>query len=520
MMKKINYIYQILLVAFIFGLASCDDWFDIRPESETILEDYWRDESDVKSAVAACYRGMIEGGFVDRLLVWGEVRSDNVIAGTKIDDNSNIDVNHILGLMLNSTNAYTSWYEFYRVINYCNTVILYAEDAWARDPNFSEGQLRSYIAEVKGIRALCYFTLVRAFRDIPFSTEPIFDDSKPFEVAQAEPDSVVNFLIQDLKGIENAAASGFDRIEYDHGRITRKAIYALIADMALWLSDYETCIEYCDKIFAEAGSRLRLEPSSTYSENLFFYQSVSSEIIFNLQFTTFSNNPVTSMYMEKLSSFDFMKSGLFGVASATDLKDLRGMDFFRPIADATGVFPIIKYVGRRISRPGSTSVSASDYSSGYSCWQWIFYRLADIYLMKAEALVERNSGNDLQEAFDLVSVTFSRANPELAEGAFDISSYDSQGAMRNLVFDERQREFMFEGKRYFDLLRRMKREGSTTNITNYLLPKYGKLNNGTILGKIGDKDALYMPINENEMKVNPLLKQNPFYYISSDISKN
>ena len=516
MMKKINYIYQILLVAFIFGLTSCDDWFDIRPQSETILEDYWRDESDVKSAVASCYRGMIEGGFVDRLLVWGEVRSDNVIAGPKIGDSA--DMGRILSLMLNTTNSYTSWFDFYRVINYCNTIILYAEDAWKRDPNFSEGQLRSYIAEVKGIRALCYFTLIRAFRDIPFSTEPIFDDSHSFELAQDDPDSVIKFLIQDLKGVEDTAPSGFDKVEYDQGRITRKAILALIADMALWVSDYETCIEYCDKILAEAGSRLRLEPSSTYYRNLFGL-STSSEIIFNLQFTTFPNDPVRSAYQEKLSSFDFMKSGLFGVTDAKDLKDLRGMDFFRPIADASGVFPIVKYVGVRTARPGSTSISTNDYSLN-SCYSWIFYRLADVYLMRAEALVERNSGNDLQEAFDMVSITFKRANPELVDGTFAFSSYESQGAMRNLVFDERQREFLFEGKRYFDLLRRMKREGSTTNITNYLLPKYGNLNDGTVLGKIGDKDALYMPINEDEMKVNTLLIQNPFYFISSDISRN
>jgi hypothetical protein len=93
--------------------------------------------------------------------------------------------------------------------------------------------------------------------------------------------------------------------------------------------------------------------------------------------------------------------------------------------------------------------------------------------------------------------------------------------MRELVFDERQREFLFEGKRYFDLLRRIKRSGNvSTIVTQYLIRKYASLDQATVRSKINDKDALYMPVNENELKVNTLLKQNPFYIMSSDIDKN
>ena len=74
-------------------------------------------------------------------------------------------------------------------------------------------------------------------------------------------------------------------------------------------------------------------------------------------------------------------------------------------------------------------------------------------MMLREALVE--IGTDLQGALDLVSKTFDRANPDLGSGSLSISNYNTQSAMRNLVFDERQREFLFEGKRYFDLLRRI-----------------------------------------------------------------
>ena len=95
--------------------------------------------------------------------------------------------------------------------------------------------------------------------------------------------------------------------------------------------------------------------------------------------------------------------------------------------------------------------------------------------------------------------------------------------MRSLVFNERQREFLFEGKRYFDLVRRMRREGTPTQvITNYLINKYVAMNldRNTVMSKLNDVDAIYMPINSEELRVNTLLKQNRFYEISSDISKN
>jgi hypothetical protein len=384
-----------------------------------------------------------------------------------------------------------------------------------KDPNFTTAQLNAYLSEVKTLRAWCYFTLVRTFRDIPFSTDPVFDDSHSFEMEQSDPDKIIQFLIDDLKAIENAAVAEFDNPAYDKGRITRKAVWTVIADMALWLNDYQTAIDYSDKVLATVGNKLGLESSTDYNMKLFFGSGLSAkETIFDLIFAgNFSNAPVNSMYETKLSAFDFAKTTLFGTT------DLRAKDFYCPVVQSD-LFLIKKYVGMRTIRPGSNLIAITDYFS-QSCRQWIFYRLADVYLLKAEALVERNQGSDLQDAFQLVSAIYERANPELGENALNSGSYASQEAMRELVFDERQREFLFEGKRYYDLLRRIKREGSATNIVDqYLVRKYPHVDQATVRSKINDKNAVYMPINENELKVNTLLKQNPFYVVSSDINKN
>ena len=130
------------------------------------------------------------------------------------------------------------------------------------------------------------------------------------------------------------------------------------------------------------------------------------------------------------------------------------------------------------------------------------------------------AGTDLGEAFRLASLTYDRANPDLGTGSLNQAEYASQTAVLNFIFDERQREFMFEGKRYFDIIRRINHHRSDfRNIVNsYLLPKYADLDQSTVSSKLSAYDALFMPINDTEMRANLLLKQNPFYATSSDIN--
>lgn len=516
-MNTKKYILSITMTALLGGtFTSCEDWFNIHPKSETIFEDFWKDESDVLSVVGSCYRGMNEAGFIERLIVWSEVRSDNVKAGKEVTE----AINNILNINLNSSNGYTSWGEYYSVINYCNTVIKFAPGVEAKDPNFKREDLDVYIAEAKGVRALCYFILLRTFRDIPLITEPYADDSMPFEVHQENPDHLLDFLIEDLKSVENQAADEkkWNNLLYAKGRITKNAIRALLADMYLWKNEYKNCITYCDKVLNNLG-QLQLEKSRAYNDAVFF-RGNSTESIFELQFSlnSIANYAVNEMYgitggrdgrKRQLAPYNFetITPAFFKVT------DLRGKDAFFSNSNTSFV---AKYVAYRTETSSST-VREYDYIYDTETANWIFYRLPDIYLMKAEALVEL--GTDMESALALVSKTFDRANPDLGTGSLKIADYNTPDKIRNLVFDERQKEFLFEGKRYFDLLRRIRREGEKpANVVNaYLLKKYDKLDNTTTMSKLSEINAFYMPINADELKANDALKQNPFYVTSSNI---
>lgn len=516
-------IYHILIALMIGGgsictLTSCEDWFNLKPQTELVGEDFWQSKQDVESALAACYRALLEPEAMERLIVWGEVRSDNVLAGM----NPGGDLSYMLSANIDASNGYTQWSPLYRVINYCNTVLENAPKVQQQDPNFKTGELRAYEAEAMTLRALCYFYLVRTFGDVPFTTQAYSDDTRPFQLAQTDGDTILRQLLTELETIkDNYAKAVYSTTSDTKGRVTQKALWTLMADMYLWLGDYDQCIAMCDRVLQPGVNPLFLEPSARYNQQVFGIGN-SSESIFELQFDNYvPNYVVCEMYGTEggrtsanyLSSLDFKKYNLF------ENSDVRQYDALWSNTSAAFI-PIKKYVAYR-KESTSAQVLQSDYVTNQNTQNWIVYRLSDVYLMKAEALVERNAAGDLEAALALVSYSYDRANPSKGSGTLQLSRYNSQELMRDLVFDERQREFLFEGKRYFDILRRIRRTGDLNNVVStYLLRKYESQDQATVLTRLNTLNALYLPIHRDELKVNKLLKQNPFYATSSDIEKN
>ena len=179
------------------------------------------------------------------------------------------------------------------------------------------------------------------------------------------------------------------------------------------------------------------------------------------------------------------------------------------------------------------------YFSAENQVNWIIYRISDVMLMKAEALSLRGAGADLEEAFKLVKAIYDRSQTfyyyeyegdlELdgpGEAAKDeiAEKTDSEGMLK-LVLEERQREFAFEGKRWFDLVRYAlftSVDGTTDKLfsdTNMLAYKYAS-NKEQYGAKMGTISSLFYPIAEREMNTNPLLVQNEAYKTQDKYEKN
>lgn len=255
-----------LLIAVI---ASCSDFLTIYPTNSVVLENYWKEKNDVEAMVSNCYRSMSQLNFLEKFIVWGEIRSDNVIGGPTINNNENTGLRDINEANIYSTNGYCSWADYYNVINNCNIVLKFAPEVMELDPDYTEGDYKVHKGEMLAIRALCHFCLLRTFRDIPLLTEAMIDDSQNLYQEQVSPQAALDCILTDLFEAENLVmkSGNYIKDEENRGRMTRDAVRAMIADALLWkgafaqyeaptdtatyVEYYTQCAEYCDMIIDE-----------------------------------------------------------------------------------------------------------------------------------------------------------------------------------------------------------------------------------------------------------------------------
>ena len=201
-MKRIHY-YIICAFSAICGFSSCSDFLEIKPQNEIILEDFWNEKADVEAVIAGCYAAMQEEAVIKRMMVWGEFRSDNIGPGSNVQSDGSLE--KLLKENIDAKNNYTTWKDFYNIINRCNTVIKYAPGVSAADPSYTESELQANIAEMVALRSLSYFYLIRAFRDVPFSRVAYIDDSQTMDLPATKFDNVLDSLIDDLESVQNSA---------------------------------------------------------------------------------------------------------------------------------------------------------------------------------------------------------------------------------------------------------------------------------------------------------------------------
>jgi hypothetical protein len=134
---------------------------------------------------------------------------------------------------------------------------------------------------------------------------------------------------------------------------------------------------------------------------------------------------------------------------------------------------------------------------------WIIYRYAEVMLMRAEACIELDR---FDEANEMITETMLRAN-------MPYTGETDKTLIRQALLDERGREFLFEGKRWFDMLRAAKRNGfEDKNIIIEMILSGADIKQQAILKtRVFDTLSYYLPVPERELTFNQNLVQNPFY---------
>ena len=580
--------YILGALALTLGLTSCGDFLDVKPRDIITLENFWNEKSDIESVIAGCYTLMAEEEITARMMIWGEFRSENVNIADETKDPS---LTLALKEGINATNWYTNWRAFYNVINRCNTAIYYANEVASKDPSYTVSEVSAHIAEATAIRSLMYWYLIRTFRNVPYTEEAFLDDTQEFAIPVSSFDDVLAKLIASLEAVKDNAVSSYPEVSdenslknyYNTGRITRWAIYAMLADMYLWQQNYDKCIEYSQAIIDYKREKIKEDKNYNLSDfdkfggypiiptrsrentygNAFtqiFIRGNSIESIFELNYiktgnaqNSPSNVPASNFYGNADRSAFVTYSSYVGLDESQGTYrvydshnkglDARGYENFfsnwtpAMVRKFTASYPgpvQITFTTASVDNIMKGILTSLPYSTGkdyasYNKSNWIIYRLTDVMLMQAEAYAlkiaetEGNVTSDvdknyLQKAFTLVNAVNKRSVMQYPlKDTLTTDNIKTKRAITDLVYQERHRELMFEGKRYYDLVRRSLRENPTSSVTNEYLRSQVKNKStaleNTINTRFALEDALFWPYFNDEVKINPYLKaaQNPAY---------
>ena len=615
LISRIAHATKILVLGSLVAMTcSCEDFLTISPTDRIISDDYWKSKGDVNSVLAESYRLMTTSDFLNRLIVWGDLRSDNIVEGNYGGNN---DIKYIMDANLLPNNGYASWNVFYKIINTCNLVLESAPEV--KDPDFSPGDVKMVCGEMYAIRALCHFYLVRTFRRVPLMTKAMVDDSQNLYQPQSEPLEVLDSCLVDLQRAENmvfTSGNFLDNAANNKGRITKDAVRSIMADVLLWKAAflenekkveeaqacYEQCVEYCDAVLdtrmqyilnyekdnkgyleglgfelhdeypilypleskggyelpntSNNGKNRTSRPvynhifnqGNSLCESIFEIQHLSSDQNYNSEVPTFYGYYDDTKFVTTLLSAPRYMAEADITGAIYKHSDFRRINYIlsqKKDNEEIDKYSIIKYgymswTEDRSSTEGTTTFGKITYTYCPSNTaggkkvldknvNWIMYRITDVMLMKAEALALLNS--DLNEAFNLVKAVYNRSQTGYHNGSKWVGysepkddlkgdNYKNDESMLSLVLEERQRELAFEGKRWYDLVRKALRDGSTQSMLEILIPHKYESNADAYKAKMSDINSLFFPIAEREINTNDLLDQNPVYEVEDLYEKN
>ena len=235
-MKKINNIIKVSFLSVLLSgaLASCNDYLTVPPTGYLTEETFWEDKRDLEGVRYAAYKQLASQ--VEKMIIWGDLRSDAYKQNTVISSSqSNRDLyRNIIQADIDTTWSIYDWSGMYSVIGYCNKVIQHGDEVLEKDKQFTAAEWKQMKAEMVAIRALSYFYLVRAFKDVPYTTKVVNTDTEVEYFEQMPAMTVLDELIKEVRAVENQARNRFINTEDTKGLITNGTINCLLADMYLW----------------------------------------------------------------------------------------------------------------------------------------------------------------------------------------------------------------------------------------------------------------------------------------------
>lgn len=227
-MKSTKYFFIIITLIFLIGGCELDKHLDLYPETSLTVGIFYKDEQQMKAAVDDVYRQM--GRLFDAHslpCLYGTLFSDDgfvnaQLAGTPVDEP--IDRHEITS---ENSRIASAWDVCYNVIFNTNNLEHQIENAkFEIDPALKSRML----AEVRLVRSLSYFNLVRVFGDVPLITKLITPEES-YDYLRESSDKIYNQIITDLNFAKSNLPESYSG--NDVGRVTKFSAAGILAKVYL-----------------------------------------------------------------------------------------------------------------------------------------------------------------------------------------------------------------------------------------------------------------------------------------------
>lgn len=549
-MKKI--IIIVIYIAFNLLWSSCSKDFLERENPETLaIDNFFKTEEDFRIAMAGVYNVLVRSDYYNVVMVrYLELASDDAQPGDDPEFNSlmgdPIDNFYLTPENFISINIFLASY-----VGIARANVVFSN---IRKSQLSEEFKNNIEAEARFLRALFYFNLVRLFGDVPMFLEEVTDEQDIMiprtPVARVYEEGIIPDL---LFASENLPRSWQGQ---EIARVNQWAAKALLAKVYITIASQNNDKGYFQEAREELWEIIQNGPfsleekyeklfdvdNSHGKESIFEISYLSGQYFYRFEGIGTGNyipqrNGIGSYY--NLTYSPRFQGGVggewsfngWGICVPTTSNDNRGNGNYA-VPHGTGITEAFQEGDRRkrvtildyyheadslYRDTTNTFVKPPDYNlspynvNKYTAWEnsdngeaddnFYILRLADVYLMFAEAENEINNG-PTELAYEYLNRVRRRAyglSPETPSDIIDYSGLSYTDFLEN-VYVERRLELAFEGHRWFDLIRRPEKALE-------ILHRQGKTN--------ATKERLLLPVPQyviNEMNTDEeLITQNPGY---------
>jgi hypothetical protein len=447
-MKKFKY-YLICVLPVFF---SCKKLIQVpTPENQLTTDKVFSDSTAATAALLNIY-AVFEKNIDPNYNTYMNVYTDELLYPGSGSDNAEFNSGR---LAANNGTVSNIWSSNYSAIYACNQIIEQAGKS-----GLITSTAKALVAEAKFLRAFSYFYLVNSFGPVPLNLTT--DVNITAKAIRSDTASIYKQITTDLKdaisGLPENSLSG------DKGRATKWAGMALLARVYLYQRDWVNAEQQATLIINSGNYQLSpLE--SIYNANsietilsLWTQNGYVTEAPALIPTSGVPTFPVTSSL---LSSFE-----------TGDLRKSTWLDSTNDVTSSSLLYYPFKYKNRS-NNPGSPEYL-------------IVFRLAEMFLIRAEARAEQQNLNDAIQDLNIIRT---RA------GLPNISSNNDQNNLIKAVYNESRVEFCFEwGHRFLEL----KRTGTIDQVMEGIKNQW--THNSDLL-----------PIPKNDLDYDKFLTQNPGY---------